>query len=65
MFPNKGLTSWAVEGIIRCLRHWPERGAFGRAPAVRELIKDDYVVRYTQTEKAVVILNVWHGKEDR
>lgn len=34
-------------------------------PAVRELVKDDYVVRYTQTETAVVVLNVWHGKEDR
>ena len=32
---------------------------------VRELIKDDYIVRYAETTDAIIILNIWHGKEDR
>ena len=55
--------------LIKAINALTENPKIGRhldeLPAVRELIKDDYVVRYMQTEKAVVILSVLHGKEDR
>ena len=55
--------------LIKAINALADNPKIGRhldeLPAVRELIKDDYVVRYSQTEKAVVILNIWHGKEDR
>lgn len=34
-------------------------------PAVRELVAGDYVARYTVTDEAVIVLRIWHGKEDR
>ena len=51
---------------IRLLRHQPELGrALDALPNVRKLAAGDYVVRYTATEEGVVILRVWHGREDR
>ena len=32
---------------------------------VRELIAWDYIVRYYLSEEEIVILNIWHGKENR
>lgn len=32
---------------------------------VRELINGAYIVRYTETTDTIIILNIWHGKEDR
>lgn len=31
----------------------------------RELIARDYIVRYRVLSDEIVILNIWHGKEDR
>lgn len=31
----------------------------------RELIADNYIVRYRLLPNEIVILNVWHAKEDR
>jgi toxin ParE1/3/4 len=31
----------------------------------RELVARDYVVRYRVLSDEIVILNIWHGKEDR
>ena len=33
--------------------------------AFRELVARDYVVRYRVLSDEIVILNIWHGKEDR
>ena len=35
-------------------------------PAIRDLIVDDYIVRYClNTEKAIIyILKIWHGREN-
>ena len=55
--------------LIKAINALTENPKIGRhldeLPAVRELIKDDYIVRYTETATAVVVLNVWHGKEER
>ena len=34
-------------------------------PETREWFAGDYVVRYVATSEHVVILKIWHGKEDR
>jgi addiction module RelE/StbE family toxin len=31
----------------------------------RELVARDYIVRYRVLSDEIVILNIWHGKEDR
>lgn len=51
---------------IRLLRDQPGLGqAVDELPDVRELVAGDYVVRYTVRDECVVILRVWHGRENR
>lgn len=51
------------------LQHLLEHPGLGKPveelSAVRELIAGDYVARYTVTDEAVIVLRIWHGKEDR
>lgn len=53
---------------VRLLRDFPELGVRVRAP-FRHLIlphgKSGYVVRYRLTKEEVVIVRIWHGKENR
>jgi toxin ParE1/3/4 len=52
---------------IRLLQDQPELGqAVEDLPDVRELVAaGDYVVRYTVRDGCVVVLRIWHGREDR
>ena len=34
-------------------------------PNIREIYVDDYIVRYLITETHLIVLRLWHGKEDR
>ena len=66
---NPAAAKGMSQRLIKAIYGLAENPKIGRnleeLPDVRELIRDDYVVRYTQTATAIVILNVWHGKEDR
>jgi len=51
---------------IRLLQGQPDLGqAVEALPGVRDLVAGDYVVRYTHQDDCVVILRIWHGREDR
>jgi toxin ParE1/3/4 len=51
---------------IRLLRDQPGLGrALEELSGIRELVAEDYVVRYTTRDDIVVILRVWHGRESR
>ena len=59
------------EGIGR-LRQFPHMGRRVRqapdqwAPEeIRDWVVGDYVVRYLVLERQLVVLRLWHGKEDR
>jgi plasmid stabilization system protein ParE len=53
---------------VRLLRDLPELGVRVRPP-FRHLIlphgKSGYIVRYRVTKDEVVLVRIWHGKEDR
>ncbi len=34
-------------------------------PSVRELVICDYIARYRVSERELMVLRIWHGKEDR
>jgi toxin ParE1/3/4 len=34
-------------------------------PGVQDLISADYIARYIVLDRTVIILRIWHGKEDR
>ena len=34
-------------------------------PNIREIYVDDYIIRYLISETQLIILRLWHGKEDR
>ena len=52
--------------VIRLLVDQPALGqAVDGLPDVRDLVAGDYVVRYTVHDECVVVLRVWHGREDR
>jgi toxin ParE1/3/4 len=60
-----------AQGILRLLRH-PRLGrrvvtAPGEtAPEeIRDWLVADYVVRYLIIEERIIVLRVWHGKEER
>jgi addiction module RelE/StbE family toxin len=51
---------------IQRLTEQPEMGVnVGDLPGVQELISGDYVVRYTVLDSDIIILRIWHEKEDR
>lgn len=51
--------------ITRLLDH-PEMGVVvEEVEEARDLVHGDYIVRYTLLENTVMILRIWHGKEDR
>jgi plasmid stabilization system protein ParE len=52
--------------IIRLLTDQPGLGqTVEDLPEARDLMAGDYVVRYTVRDECVVVLRVWHGREDR
>jgi plasmid stabilization system protein ParE len=52
--------------IIRLLTDQPGLGqSVEELPETRDLMAGDYVVRYTVRDEYVVVLRVWHGREDR
>lgn len=57
---------------IRGLRHFPRMGKrVSTAPGqlapeeIRDWFTGDYIVRYLILEDQLIILRVWHGKEER
>jgi plasmid stabilization system protein ParE len=54
---------------ILSLGKHPFKGHLGPSPDLRELVvkfgKSGYVVRYRIADDAVIIIRIWHGKEDR
>jgi toxin ParE1/3/4 len=58
--------STRLRRVIRLLGDQPALGqAVDGLPDVRDLVAGDYVVRYTVHDECVVVLRVWHGREDR
>ena len=58
--------STRLRRVIRLLADQPALGqAVDGLPDVRDLVAGDYVVRYTVHDECVVVLRVWHGREDR
>ncbi len=50
---------------IQKLIDQPEMGvSVEEIPDLRDWISGDYIVRYTIIEKDIVILRIWHGKEN-
>ncbi len=50
---------------IRLLRDQPTLGkGVDELPDVRELVAGDYIIRYTVRDESVVVLRIWHGRED-
>ncbi len=55
-----------LRDAIRRLATRPELGrTVDELPDIRELVAGDYVARYAVTERAAIVLRVWHGKENR
>lgn len=51
---------------IRLLQDQPGLGqAVDSLPEVREFVTGDYVIRYTTRDTCVVVLRIWHGREER
>lgn len=51
---------------IRLLTDQPGLGqTVEELPETRDLMAGDYVVRYTVRDECVVVLRVWHAREDR
>jgi addiction module RelE/StbE family toxin len=57
------------EDLIRSvdrLRDQPELGhALDTEPGVREWIAQNYVVHYLSLNDTLIVLQIWHGREDR
>ena len=61
----KRISEQLIENINR-LRDQPELGHVVEAlPGVREWIARDYVVHYLVLKESLVVLQIWHGREDR
>lgn len=59
-------------GLREALRKLGQRPLIGRpgpAPGLRERVlkfgRSSYLIRYLVTDDAVIIIRIWHGKEDR
>jgi len=53
------------KAIHRLLAH-PEIGMIvEEIDEARDLIHGDYIIRYTVSKQTIIILRVWHGKEER
>jgi addiction module RelE/StbE family toxin len=64
--PAALLSSQKLVAKIRRLVDQSELGVVcERIKPVRELIADDYIVRYALQEDEIRILNIWHQKEER
>ena len=61
----------AIDDAGQSLANYPERGRSVGIPGIRELIipfgRSAYVLRYaySASRDEVVILRIWHGREDR
>ena len=55
-----------LKANIQALVDHPKMGtSINELEAFRELVARDYIVRYRVLSDEIVILNIWHGKEDR
>jgi len=57
----------ALLDAINKLKAFPKMGTAVRAAnsqLIRDLIVDDYLVRYLISQNSIYILRVWHQKED-
>lgn len=61
----------ALDNAVRSLEIFPERGRPSGVPRVRELIvpfgRSSYILRYAYIPAAgeIVVLRIWHGREQR
>ena len=61
----KRISEQLIENINR-LRDQPELGhGVESLPGVREWIARDYVVHYLILKDTLIILQIWHGREER
>ena len=61
----KRISEQLIENINR-LRDQPELGHVVEAlPGVREWIARDYVVHYLVLKDTLVVIQIWHGREER
>jgi len=52
---------------INKLKAFPKMGIevkMAKSQLIRDLIIDDYIIRYLISEKTIYILRIWHQKED-
>jgi toxin ParE1/3/4 len=55
-----------LKANIQALVGHPKMGtSINELEAFRELVARDYIVRYRVLSDEIVILNIWHGKENR
>ncbi len=51
---------------ITLLVKQPEMGMdLPELPGVQQLVTGNYIVRYTLMQEKVIVLRIWHGKENR
>lgn len=61
----KRISEQLIESIDR-LRDQPELGhGVDSLPGVREWVARDYVVHYLILKNTLIILQIWHGREER
>ena len=54
-----------VTSLEQLVAHPELRHPVEELPDARVRVRGDYGVRYTVTAQAVLVLQIWHGKEDR
>lgn len=66
---NPQAASRMAKRLHSTLSHLAEQPHLGRAlselPGLREWVAGDYIARYAMFEERIVIIRIWHGKEDR
>jgi plasmid stabilization system protein ParE len=59
----------AISHALLSLNEFAERGHPARREGFRELVvrygRDGYVIRYRVLDQSVIVLRVYHGKQDR
>jgi plasmid stabilization system protein ParE len=66
---NSDAASRISQRLKRSIQHLVQNPELGKVvdelPAIRDFITGPYLVRYTVTKGSIIILKIWHGKEDQ
>lgn len=58
-----------IENLVRVTQQLRSQPKLGKEiedePLARQLVAGNYIVRYSIRGKAIYILKIWHGKEER